>query len=516
MKLADFKIPAKLIATFALVAIIGAIISLISVRTMGKLNDADTYLYENQTVALSYVANANIQRYSAVVALRDAMIATSESARTSALKRIQDGRAKSLEYIAKAKALTTDPKLLAAFSRVEDAWKADQGALEGMLKVLADSPYQPESPLLQYLVNSVVQPSIQVGREMDSLTNQFEKAAETVSDDNTTLYETSRNATVGFLVFALAFSVGVGVYISRHVTTPLKQALESAQRMSEGDMTVELKPVGKDEIAQLVAAQEAMRQSLQSIVSTVRQGSESVSTASAEIAQGNHDLSSRTESQASALEETAASMEQLSATVKQNASNAQEANRLAQTASKIASDGGSVVARVVDTMRGISESSRKIADIISTIDGIAFQTNILALNAAVEAARAGEQGRGFAVVASEVRSLASRSAAAAKEISGLIGESVERVELGTSLVDKAGTTMKDVVDSITRVTSIMSEISAASSEQSAGVSQIGEAVTNMDQATQQNAALVEEMAAAASSLRVQSEDLVNAVAVFKL
>jgi len=259
-----------------------------------------------------------------------------------------------------------------------------------------------------------------------------------------------------------------------------------------------------------------MRDNIARIVQDVRHSTEGVATASAEIAQGNSDLSSRTESQASALEETAASMEELGATVRQNADNARQANQLAMSASTVAVQGGQVVSDVVETMRGINESSRKIADIIGVIDGIAFQTNILALNAAVEAARAGEQGRGFAVVAGEVRSLAQRSAEAAKEIKGLIGTSVERVEHGTQLVDKAGATMAEVVGAIRRVTDIMGEISAASSEQSAGVSQVSEAVTQMDQATQQNAALVEQMAAAAGSLSHQAHDLVQAVAVFKL
>jgi methyl-accepting chemotaxis protein len=259
-----------------------------------------------------------------------------------------------------------------------------------------------------------------------------------------------------------------------------------------------------------------MKDRLAQIVGNVRQGSQGVSTASAEIAQGNNNLSARTEQQASALEETAASMEELSATVRQNADNAKRANQLAQSASTVAIRGGEVVNQVVATMKGINDSSRKIADIIGVIDGIAFQTNILALNAAVEAARAGEQGRGFAVVASEVRSLAGRSAEAAKEIKNLITDSVQRVELGSTLVDQAGVTMTEVVGSIKRVTDIMGEISIASSEQSQGVGQVSEAVTQMDHVTQQNAALVEEMAAAADSLKAQAQELVASVSVFKL
>jgi methyl-accepting chemotaxis protein len=259
-----------------------------------------------------------------------------------------------------------------------------------------------------------------------------------------------------------------------------------------------------------------MQSSLSSVVTAVRRDSEGVAAASAEIAQGNNDMSARTESQASALEQTAASMEELSGTVRQNADSARTANQLALSASSVAIKGGEVVAQVVDTMKGINESSHKISDIIQVIDGIAFQTNILALNAAVEAARAGEQGRGFAVVASEVRSLAGRSADAAKEIKILINASVERVEQGTVLVDQAGITMNEVVTSIRRVTDIMGEISAASNEQALGVAQVGEAVKQMDEVTQQNAALVEEMAAAASSLKNQASDLVETVSVFRL
>ena len=322
---------------------------------------------------------------------------------------------------------------------------------------------------------------------------------------------------IGTGVLVLALLVGwIGFRISHTIATGIEKAVKVVNGMSQGDLAAHIQTRGTDEVAALLRAMAAMQSSLSTVVSAVRRDSESVATASAEIAQGNNDLSARTESQASALEETAASMEELSATVKQNADSARQANQLAVNASSVAVQGGEVVGQVVETMKEINTSSRKISDIIGVIDGIAFQTNILALNAAVEAARAGEQGRGFAVVASEVRSLAGRSAEAAKEIKQLINASVDRVEHGTALVDRAGVTMTDVVNSIRRVTDIMGEISAASTEQSLGVAQVGEAVTQMDQATQQNAALVEEMAAAASSLKAQAHDLVQHVAVFKL
>ncbi|MES2950328.1 MAG: methyl-accepting chemotaxis protein [Pseudomonadota bacterium] len=318
------------------------------------------------------------------------------------------------------------------------------------------------------------------------------------------------------LLLAALIIGGIALVISNNIREGIDKALCVVDAISHGDLTVQIQPEGKDEIARLLQAMVRMQSSLLSVVGSVRQGSENLAVASAEIAQGNNDLSARTEQQASALEETAASMEELGSTVKQNADSARHANQLAQSASTIAVRGGNVVGEVVLTMKGINESSRKISDIISVIDGIAFQTNILALNAAVEAARAGEQGRGFAVVASEVRSLAGRSAQAAKEITSLINASVERVEHGTALADQAGATMTDVVASIKRVTDIMGEISVASNEQALGVAQVGEAVTQMDQTTQQNAALVEEMAAAASSLKSQAQDLVTVVAGFKL
>lgn len=346
-------------------------------------------------------------------------------------------------------------------------------------------------------------------------THYTESRAHDMVQDAVHAYTAQRLLVALACLASLLSSIAAGMLISRSLTRALgaepNDLATAVNRVADGDLTGQLH-VHRSNTTSVLAAVARMQTALTQVVSRVRQGSESVSTASAEIAQGNQDLSTRTESQASALEQTAASMEELSSTVRHNADNAKQANQLAQNASSVAVQGG----QVVDTMKEINTSSKKIADIISVIDGIAFQTNILALNAAVEAARAGEQGRGFAVVASEVRALAGRSAEAAKEIKTLISASVERVDQGTMLVDNAGTTMAEIVGSIRRVTDIMGEISAASSEQSAGVAQVGEAVTQMDQATQQNAALVEEMAAAASSLSAQARELVNAVGVFRL
>jgi methyl-accepting chemotaxis protein len=294
-----------------------------------------------------------------------------------------------------------------------------------------------------------------------------------------------------------------------------KYATEVVGKIAAGDLTVAVQTKANDD-SSLLFGMKTMRDSLAKVVGEVRAGTDAIATASSEIAAGNQDLSARTEQQASSLEETAASMEELTSTVKQNADNARQANQLALSASTVAVKGGSVVSQVVDTMGSINASSKKIVDIIGVIDGIAFQTNILALNAAVEAARAGEQGRGFAVVASEVRNLAQRSAAAAKEIKTLIGDSVDKVDAGSKLVDQAGATMNEVVDSVKRVTDIMAEILAASQEQTSGIEQVNQAITQMDQVTQQNAALVEEAAAAAMSMQEQAGGLSEVVSVFRL
>jgi methyl-accepting chemotaxis protein-1 (serine sensor receptor) len=328
----------------------------------------------------------------------------------------------------------------------------------------------------------------------------------------------ARTATVASLVLMLAVAAGTvfaGILFSRRITTPVDRAVGFAQAIAAGDLGAQVRSRSDDEIGVLMKALGAMRESLASVVGRVRENAESVATASSQIAQGSLDLSARTEAQASALEQAAASMEELTSTVRQNADNARQASTLAADASEVARQGGQVVGEVVQTMRGIDTSARRVADITAVIDGIAFQTNLLALNAAVEAARAGEQGRGFAVVASEVRALAQRSGEAAREIRALIAASVERVEQGTALVDRAGGTMTEVVGAVARVAALMGEISAASAEQSAGVGQIGEAVAHMDEATQRNAALVEESTAAAESLQDQAKQLVETVSVFR-
>jgi methyl-accepting chemotaxis protein len=321
---------------------------------------------------------------------------------------------------------------------------------------------------------------------------------------------------IGLGVAALAIGVTGAIMITTSITGPLSGALDVAQKVAAGELTCQVDVVGNDETSELQQALKDMTTSLSKTVGDVRAGTELISTASQEIASGNADLSARTESQASSLEETASSMEELTSTVKQNADNARQANQLAATASSVAVKGGSVVSQVVETMGSIKDSSRKIYDIIGVIDGIAFQTNILALNAAVEAARAGEQGRGFAVVATEVRNLAQRSANAAKEIKELIGDSVEKVEVGSKLVDEAGQTMGLIVTSIKQVADIMGEITAATQEQSNGIEEVNQAIGQMDEMTQQNAALVEEAAAAAESMQEQAELLAQAVSIFKL
>ena len=376
---------------------------------------------------------------------------------------------------------------------------------------------QGQKPAGHALMNSTSTP---VYRKLQDNINELSavnaKGAEVSDAEANRIYRESRLAIVCLLAVCIVLAMVLSWWIARLVARPLIRAVSIARQVAKGDLTSQIPYAGRDETGQLMDALKQMNGNLLHIVREVRMGTDTITTASAEIATGNMDLSMRTEQQASALEETASSMEELTSTVKQNGDNVRQANEFARSATDIARQGAAAVADVVATMAAINTSSNKIVDIISVIDGIAFQTNILALNAAVEAARAGEQGRGFAVVASEVRTLAQRSAAAAKEIKTLIGDSLDKVKIGNELVSNAGSTMAQVVSGIERVTDIMSEITSAGREQEAGIEQINQAVTEMDAVTQQNAALVEEAAAAATALEEQAAQLTKVVSVFKL
>ena len=512
--LSNLKIGARLSFAFAVLVAMLIAITVVGITGIGKTFDTLTDMYANSTIPLQQLGKVQFLGMRNRILAMD-MVINPDPAN---IARRVDEQTKNSEELDKAwkNYLSTEltPPEQALVKEVEPALAAYRkegliAAREASVAGKTDEALNIYKTKISPLAPKFFDPLAQLTEIQVKLARQDLESADKAHGEAVTV-------TIVVSAAAIAIAIVLAWLITFSITKPIAKALGFSERVAGGDLSEKLHHEGSDEIGALLNSLQAMQASLISVVSNVRQGSESVATASAEIAQGNNDLSARTEQQASALEETAASMEELSSTVKQNSDAARQANQLAVNASTVAVHGGEVVVQVVETMRGINDASRKISDIISVIDGIAFQTNILALNAAVEAARAGEQGRGFAVVASEVRSLAGRSADAAKEIKSLINASVERVEQGNLLVDKAGQTMTEVVSSIRRVTDIMGEISAASSEQSAGVSQVGEAVTQMDQATQQNAALVEQMAAAASSLKSQAQDLVQVVAAFKL
>ncbi|HEX5355811.1 MAG TPA: methyl-accepting chemotaxis protein [Aquabacterium sp.] len=513
--MSDIKLGKKLGAAFAVVVVLTMLVGGFAVRQLSVINGNTADIATNWLPSVRLLSD-----------MRDAL---AEHRRAEALHLLADSdqdHATEDERMAKAKKQVADllaqyePMIASADERkLSDQFKSQLTAYYEASHKMTASSRQGESGLLDAR-KAYKTETRDAFRALRATLNEDialnNKGSEEAYHASQATYSQARGWVLALVIGVVALASFLAVWITRMITVPMVAASEATRRIADGDLTARIKVEGKDEIGTLMQSLADMQENLVQMVGGVRMGAESVATASSQIAQGNQDLSQRTEEQASALQQTAASMEQLGSTVTQNADSARQANQLANGASTVAIQGGEVVSQVVETMREINESSRKISDIITVIDGIAFQTNILALNAAVEAARAGEQGRGFAVVAGEVRNLAQRSAEAAKEIKSLIGASVERVERGTNLVDQAGSTMQEVVTAIRRVNDIVGEITSASAEQSSGVSQVSEAVSQMDQATQQNAALVEESAAAAESLRQQAQQLVQAVSVFRM
>ncbi len=515
MALSNLKIGTRLYLAF------GAVIALLAILVasaqanfsrLGEANGLNIHTYEVMGEANALLESLiNIETGERGFAL---------TGKDSSLEPLASGQRGFVEHLQKIRALTADnPAQLERLKALEGAqqqWLATAidpvialrraAAVDGSLDAVVAAEQAGKGKAAMDAMRILL---ADIGKTESMLLGQRSQEAAALQSRTTWVL-------LGGGIIAALLACMLAILLTRNITRPLVEAVALAQRVAQGDLSSDIVVRSQDETGQLMAALRDMNTALVGIVGEVRGGTDTIATASAQIAVGTMDLSSRTEQQASSLEETASSMEELTAAVKQNADNALAARSLASAASTVAVKGGAVVSEVVQTMGSINDSSRKIADIIGVIDGIAFQTNILALNAAVEAARAGEQGRGFAVVATEVRNLAQRSASAAKEIKGLIDDSVEKVGAGSKLVDQAGATMQEVVDSVQRLSAIIGEITDASEEQRLGIEQVNEAISQMDQVTQQNAALVEEAAAAANAMQDQAAQLSHAVQVFRL
>jgi len=513
MRFGNLKISMRLGAAFAILMILMLIMIIFSIARFASVGDANDKIIKRDWVSVAAAntidadAREDARRTLALFILPDKQARGKSYERIDADKKEIDA---SLDTLNK---LLTSAESKAALQKVQNARNVYAASF---IKV-ADMVEEDKKDDAATLMNNETFPALDALQEdirqmVDVQKKQVDASGESAQHD----INLSRELMIGLGIVAVVVGAALAYAITQSITQPLNKAVSIARQVAQGDLTTRIESTAKDETGQLLQALKEMNTSLAQTVAGVRSSTETISTASSEIASGNLDLSSRTEAQASSLEQTTSSMEELTETVKQNADNARQANTLVMSASDVALKGGQVVGQVVDTMGTIKESSRKIADIISVIDSIAFQTNILALNAAVEAARAGEQGRGFAVVATEVRNLAQRSAGAAKEIKALIDDSVEKVDTGSKLVDEAGATMNEIVMSVKQVADIMGEITTASQEQSSGIEQVNQAISQMDEMTQQNAALVEQAAAAAQSMQDQADTLSQAVSIFKI
>jgi len=511
--LTDLRIGYRLGLAFSVCIAISVLLAGYARTALIRINDELALMVEDRLVKVQRLEQIKHNVNLTALTVRNIVLLSEPAAIQKELDTIADNRKKTAELFDKLKASITSSRGVQLMAATGEARAPYVAAVQRVTDLGVQQSKEAARDLLLGEVQTKQQAYFSALDALIDFQKELMKESAATADN---AVDFASAAMLAGAALAMMIGAALALLITRSVVRPVQDALRAAETVASGDLRLRLATDRRDEAGQLLNALQRMADSLVGIVSSVRGNAESVATASGEIAQGNADLSQRTEQQASSLQQTAASMEELSATVNHNTDTARQAAQLADSAARVAESGGQVMGQVVGTMEQITTSSRKIADIIGTIDGIAFQTNILALNAAVEAARAGEQGRGFAVVAGEVRLLAQRSAEAAREIKTLIGASVERVETGNTLVGEAGRTMDEVVGQVKRVADLISEISAASGEQSKGIGQIGEAVSQLDQVTQQNAALVEESAAAAESLRVQAGQLAETVAAFKL
>jgi len=512
-KISDIKIGTRLALGFGLVLLCATALLVLGLWRMSQLHGTTERIVNERVGSLTSGMEMREAGWGLALSLRKVATPTDATEGERELKRL----AVLLDVYAKAEATlqkySDDPQSKSLLASSIEQKQAIFPVIEKIKGHVSGGNYFDASALLK---SDFIPLHEKWMTSLVALADYQQKEMKATYEASQANYGMTRMSMVAIGILTIAIGAFIAVFITRTIIVPLRDAADIANTIASGDLSAKIEVAGNDEAGQLVSALKSMQGNLVNTVNHIKQGTDTISVASREIASGNADLSSRTESQASSLEETASSMEELTSTVKQNAENARQANQLVVSASDYALKGGQVVGQVVETMGSIKESSRKIVDIIGVIDGIAFQTNILALNAAVEAARAGEQGRGFAVVAAEVRNLAQRSAGAAKEIKALIGDSVEKVDAGSKLVDQAGKTMDEIVTSVKHVADIMSEITAASQEQSSGIEEVNRAIAQMDEMTQQNAALVEQAAATAESMQQQAGTLSQAVAVFKV